>query len=73
MTVRDPALTFTALWVLLTATVITSVTQPNLTSTGGVASVALAILLMEAQAAGETFGRVSGKVAPPQYRRLRTI
>jgi O-antigen ligase len=56
MPARDPAITFTALWTLLTATVITSVTQPNLVSTSGVATVALAIFLMETQVVREAPG-----------------
>lgn len=72
MPARDPALTFTALWTLLTATVITSVTQPNLVSTSGVATVALAIFLMETQVVREAQSGESGSRVPSRrYQPLR--
>ncbi len=44
---RDPAISFAAFWVILTTTVLTAFTQPNLFAPNGVASIALAIFLIE--------------------------
>jgi O-antigen ligase len=46
---RDQAIVFTAFWLVLTTTVFTAATQPNLAASNGIASIALALFLSEAQ------------------------
>jgi|GEM_PF-1601785 len=44
---QNPAISFAAYWVILTTTVLTAITQPNFVAPNGVASIALAIFLIE--------------------------
>jgi O-antigen ligase len=45
---QNPAVSFAVLWVILTTTIFTSMTQPNFVASNGVASIALAVFLSEA-------------------------